>query len=155
MYPPYSPDLAPSDYHLFRSLKNSLNGVKLASKEACENHLVQYKPGDARIPVQFVPLRAVLKEIIELPQMFQHIMSHVQMVENEKHEISNVMQTKYWQDKKARLSGNEFLLPLALYQDEVETNNALGSHRGRGKVSAVYVVLPFLPHPSRLGTLEN
>ena len=28
--------------HLFRSLKNSLNGVKLASKEACENHLVQF-----------------------------------------------------------------------------------------------------------------
>ena len=42
MNPPYSLDLAPSDYHLFRSLKNSLNGVKLASKEACENHLVQF-----------------------------------------------------------------------------------------------------------------
>jgi len=35
----YSPDLAPSNYHLFRSLQNSLNGVKLTSKEACENHL--------------------------------------------------------------------------------------------------------------------
>jgi len=37
MHPTYSPDIAPSDYHLFRSLQNSLNGVKLASKEACEN----------------------------------------------------------------------------------------------------------------------
>jgi len=27
---------------LFRSLQNSLNGVKLASKEACENHLKQF-----------------------------------------------------------------------------------------------------------------
>lgn len=42
MHPPYSPDLAPSDYHLFRSLQNSLNGVKLDSKEACENHLDQF-----------------------------------------------------------------------------------------------------------------
>jgi len=40
MHPPYSPDLA-SD-HLFRSLQNSLNGVKLTSKEACENHLSQF-----------------------------------------------------------------------------------------------------------------
>ena len=42
MHPPYSPDIAPSDYHLFRSLQNSLNDVKLASKEACENHLKQF-----------------------------------------------------------------------------------------------------------------
>lgn len=42
MHPPYSPDLAPSDYHLFRSLQNSLNGLKLTSKEACENHLSQF-----------------------------------------------------------------------------------------------------------------
>ena len=40
MHPPYSPDLIPSDYHLFRCLKNSLNAVKLSSKEACENPLV-------------------------------------------------------------------------------------------------------------------
>ena len=44
MHPPYTPDLAPSDYYLFWSLKNSLNGVNLASKEACENHLAQFFP---------------------------------------------------------------------------------------------------------------
>ena len=42
MHPPYSPELAPSDYHFFRSPKNSLNSVKLASKEARENHSVQF-----------------------------------------------------------------------------------------------------------------
>ncbi|KOC62227.1 Histone-lysine N-methyltransferase SETMAR, partial [Habropoda laboriosa] len=42
LHPPYSPDLAPSDYHLFRSLQNSHNGVNLISKEACENHLSRF-----------------------------------------------------------------------------------------------------------------
>ncbi|XP_011154625.2 histone-lysine N-methyltransferase SETMAR-like [Harpegnathos saltator] len=42
MHPPYSPDLTPSDYHLFPSLQNSLNGVKLVSKEACKNHVAQF-----------------------------------------------------------------------------------------------------------------
>ena len=42
MPPPYSPDITPSNYHLFRSLQNSLHGTKLASKEACENHFIQF-----------------------------------------------------------------------------------------------------------------
>ncbi|XP_046145712.1 histone-lysine N-methyltransferase SETMAR-like [Osmia bicornis bicornis] len=42
MHPPYSPDTAPSDYYLFRWLQNSRMGVKLALREACENHLFQF-----------------------------------------------------------------------------------------------------------------
>lgn len=37
IHPMYSPNLAPSDYHLFRYLQNS-NSVMMASKAACENH---------------------------------------------------------------------------------------------------------------------
>lgn len=42
MHPPYSPDLAPSDYHLFLSMANALGGVKLASRKACENWLSEF-----------------------------------------------------------------------------------------------------------------
>ncbi|EFN87011.1 Histone-lysine N-methyltransferase SETMAR, partial [Harpegnathos saltator] len=41
--PPYSPgNLAPSDYHLFLSLQNFLDGKKLTSREDCENRLVEF-----------------------------------------------------------------------------------------------------------------
>ena len=41
-HPPYSPDLAPSDYHLFRSLKNHLNGKTFNTNEAVKNELIQF-----------------------------------------------------------------------------------------------------------------
>ena len=42
MHPPYSPDLAPSDYHLFLSLQNSLNGKTFDNDEAIKSHFVQF-----------------------------------------------------------------------------------------------------------------
>ena len=42
IHPPYSPDLAPSDYHLFLSMVNALGGTNLASLEACENWLSEF-----------------------------------------------------------------------------------------------------------------
>ena len=41
-HPPYSPDLAPSDYHLFRPLQNHLNGKTFDSNEAVKNELIQF-----------------------------------------------------------------------------------------------------------------
>ena len=41
-HPPYSPDLTPSDYHLFRSLQNYSNGKTFDSNEAVKNELIQF-----------------------------------------------------------------------------------------------------------------
>ena len=38
----YSPDLAQSDYYLFRSLQNFLNGKTFNDDEAVKSHLVQF-----------------------------------------------------------------------------------------------------------------
>ncbi|XP_035723709.1 histone-lysine N-methyltransferase SETMAR-like [Vespa mandarinia] len=42
LHPPYSPDLAPSDYYLFRSLQNFLDGKTFTSNEEVKNHLDQF-----------------------------------------------------------------------------------------------------------------
>ena len=42
MHPPYSPDLAPRDYHLFLAFQNFLSDKKLGSREDCENRLLEF-----------------------------------------------------------------------------------------------------------------
>jgi hypothetical protein len=48
-HPPYSPDLAPSDFHLFRSLSNNLCGVSFNNQAVLQNWLDEFftaKPED-------------------------------------------------------------------------------------------------------------
>jgi hypothetical protein len=48
-HPPYSLDLAPSDYHLFRSLSNNLRGVSFNNDAELQNWLDEFftaKPSD-------------------------------------------------------------------------------------------------------------
>ena len=42
LHPPYSPDLAPSDYHLFLPMAIELANRKLATRESCENWLSEF-----------------------------------------------------------------------------------------------------------------
>ncbi|GFU18664.1 histone-lysine N-methyltransferase SETMAR [Trichonephila clavipes] len=62
MHPPYSPDLAPSNYHLFLALQKFLSDKKLGSREDCENRLLEflvnrdqdfYERGIMKIPLKW------------------------------------------------------------------------------------------------------
>jgi hypothetical protein len=41
-HPPYSPDLAPSDYHLFRLLSNNLHGISFNNDVEHQNWLDEF-----------------------------------------------------------------------------------------------------------------
>ena len=42
IHPPYSPDIAPSDFPFFWSLQNSLNGKNFNSLKDCKRYLEQF-----------------------------------------------------------------------------------------------------------------
>jgi histone-lysine N-methyltransferase SETMAR len=55
-HPPYSPDLAPSDYHMFGPLKEELGGKKSCSDEEVQRAMCEWL---CRQPKDFFPPRGV------------------------------------------------------------------------------------------------
>ncbi|GFX07539.1 histone-lysine N-methyltransferase SETMAR [Trichonephila clavipes] len=47
-HPPYSPDLEPSDYYLFRSVQNFLDGKTFNSKEEVKNPSISFLPAKTK-----------------------------------------------------------------------------------------------------------
>ncbi|GFT73134.1 histone-lysine N-methyltransferase SETMAR [Trichonephila clavipes] len=65
MHPPYRPDLAPSDYHLFLVFESFLSYKKLESREDCENRLLDdfsnkgrdiYERGIMKLPLKWLQI---------------------------------------------------------------------------------------------------
>lgn len=44
-HPPYSPDIAPTDFHLFRALQNYLDGTELNGSDDCQNEVLSFLLG--------------------------------------------------------------------------------------------------------------
>lgn len=64
-HPPYSPDAAPSDYFLFRSLKRSLNGRKFRNRQSMLDFLEEYFT--SKSPEFY------RKGIFKLPEIWQNV----------------------------------------------------------------------------------
>ena len=59
LHPPYSPDLAPSDYHLFLSMANEPGSRRLATRESCENWFIF--PPDQEYIYMSVPISIIFQ----------------------------------------------------------------------------------------------
>ncbi|XP_034234282.1 uncharacterized protein LOC117641236 [Thrips palmi] len=102
--------------------------------------------------VHSVPLRAVLKCILELPDAFSSVQSHIASLESNDKTIDNFMQCPLWKSKKSGYSADDIVLPLFVFIDDCQYNNALGSHSK--SLGACYTSLPFLPEECQ-STLDN
>lgn len=99
---------------------------------------------EVSVVAQFIPVREVLKQFFELPGIFDKTMKYINRVKSCNHIISNIVQSPFWTQKCARY-GDKIILPLLMYFDDYENNNALGSHKGISKCGAVYLSVPCLP----------
>lgn len=85
-----------------------------------------------------IPLDKVLKKFLELPNVYNRIISNIKNIKSNKTLVS-VLQSKMWHSIKQQYDND--VLPLIFYFDEFEINNPLGSHRGVHKLGAVYCTI--------------
>lgn len=96
------------------------------------------------VTYQFFPMRQILKKFLEIPGVFPSILRHLELLKQGIF-VSHFMQATFWKSKEESFVDDELRLPITLYEDEFENNNGMGSHRGEGKTSGIYLSQPALP----------
>lgn len=102
---------------------------------------------------QFIPLRSVLQQFFQLPEVLEETFNYINDIDSSKEVICNLVQSKLW-DKIKTDDQTSLTLPLVLFFDDYECNNPLGTRKVVVKCGAVYVSLPCLP-PEMQSKLEN
>ena len=88
-----------------------------------------------------------------MPESFDKTIQYLNSLDSQNEIITNIYQTPHWKEKSAFYS-NKICLPLLMFFDDYENNNALGSHKGISKCGAVYLSIPCLP-PDFQSKIEN
>lgn len=101
---------------------------------------------------QYIPMKEVLKEFLQLPEVLTSIMNNVESLKNSR-DYRNIIQSPVWKNIENNFP-NKIVFPLLLYFDDVEPYNETGSHSGNQKLGAVYYQIACLPQ-HLLSSMEN
>ncbi|KAF2884895.1 hypothetical protein ILUMI_21266 [Ignelater luminosus] len=135
----------------FEKTKSLLQPIQyvIGTKYDTKDHL--YKSID--VTAQFIPLRIVFKKFFEMPNTFDIVTKYVDTLKAEPNNVTNIMQTSFWQNIEHKYE-EKVVFPIYMYYDDYETGNPLGSHSGLHKLGAVYISIGCLPLQYS-GLLEN
>lgn len=103
---------------------------------------------------QFIPMRRTLEQFLNLPNVLESILEYMKELYNNDEVLSNFIQGKIWKEKVLLHFVNKIVIPIILYYDDFDTNNALGAHKTIQKLGSVMFFIPCLP-PQFRSQLEN
>jgi len=98
-----------------------------------------------------ISLNLVLKKFLEMPHVFDKIISFMRSC-TDCFVIKSITQGTIW--KFQEINTENIKIPLTLFFDDVEVNNPLGLHKGLNKIGTVYCTISCLP-PEYASMLEN
>lgn len=103
-------------------------------------------------------IKTIIINFFNSTEKLDYCLQYVENLRNqsqcEQETTSNIVQSVSFNEKLKLYLEDENVLPIFLYFDEFETNNALGSHSGLQNLGALYLSFPFIPFAMR-SKLEN
>lgn len=135
--------------HCYVGPKSYIIGVSEKMKKI-EGNLVL---SPVELTAQFISMKRTLKQFLELPGVFNAIMSNVENLKNSEL-FTNVIQSPLWRNMERNHFENRIVLPLDVYFDDVEPDNQTGSHSGDHSLGIVYYRISCIPQ-HLLSLLEN
>lgn len=100
-----------------------------------------------------MPLEFQIKKFLELPNVFEKIASHTKEVQRQG-KLNHFINGELWKAKLQAYDSNEHVIPIHIYFDGAQINNALGSHYKLGNEMFIYYSFPTIP-PEYGSRLEN
>lgn len=117
-----------------------------------ENGSVKLK----KIPAggHFISLKQTLHNVFSDSKLLGKVRAYVANLQEELNVFSNVMRSVNWH-KRMKSHRKKFVLPLVIYDDDLESGNPLSSHGGTNAIGVVYVLLACLPpqYASKLSSI--
>lgn len=95
---------------------------------------------------QIIELHKIFKQFLELPNVFDDIISYTQEEESvcDENVCRSILQADLWKEVKL-IFPNKIVFPLYHFYDDFKPNNPLGSKSGIYKIGAVYISFANVP----------
>lgn len=148
-----------TEYKRIKELKKNPSYIEpktVIIGERVDNYRKENKLLPQTINVEAIlnPIKPVLENFFHNTKVLNSVFGYLKSLELPCTDISSFIQTTFWNEKTSNYNKHDIVLPIILYFDEFETNNALGSRAGLQNLGAVYISLPFIPKTMQ-SKLEN
>lgn len=120
------------------------------SEESCDGEKEQNR--FEKESVTIMPLEFQFKKFFELPDVFRRTQEYAKSVREQN--LGHFINAKLWKKKLESFKPEDVVIPFHLHTDDVQTNNALGSHRSAGLETCTYYSFPTVP-PEYNSRLQN
>ncbi|KAG4079223.1 hypothetical protein HA402_012659 [Bradysia odoriphaga] len=111
------------------------------------------RSGIEYVTFPLLPMEFQIKKFLELPNVFEKIDSYTKEVRRQG-KLNHFINGESWKAKLQAYDLNEHVIPIIIYFDGAQINNALGSHYKLGNEMFIYYSFPTIP-PEYNSRLEN